>query len=260
MKDVELLDQYRQGSHEAFAELVRRHIDWVYSAARRRVRDEHLADDVCQASFLVLAKKPPRLKGGQTLSAWLFSVVAHVSMRAVRTEVRRRYRESEAAKMRSQTRPSETEQWEAIAPDLDGLIDRLRYADRQALILRFYEQRSIAELAISLGIAEPAARKRVSRAIEKLRDILARKRVTMPCAALAGVLLTHAITPAPAAMASMIAGSSLAAGPSAALADGVIAMLKANTLKFATATAAGAVITFDDQHCAPADGRDGKGT
>src|SRR5262245_4863764 len=89
--DGRLLEEFRGGSQDAFAELLHRHADWVYSVARRRVLgDEHLAEDVAQAAFIVLARRPPLLRGGQALSAWLFTVVNLCAKQALRNERRRR--------------------------------------------------------------------------------------------------------------------------------------------------------------------------
>src|SRR5262245_25905492 len=99
MTDAELLEEFRSGSKRAFEALVRRHVDWVNGLARRLVHDTHLADDVTQATFMVLARKAPRLKLGQTLSPWLFPVANYAAKQVLRAEHRRRLRETEAAKM-----------------------------------------------------------------------------------------------------------------------------------------------------------------
>jgi predicted DNA-binding protein (UPF0251 family) len=180
----------------------------------------------------------PRLWAGSALSPWLLTVVNLACKAALRSESNRRFCETEAAKMRSMTgQSSELAQWEQFSPHLDEMVERLGKADRSALMLRFYEQKSYAEVAEALGISEEAARKRVSRATDKLRTMLARKGITMPATALAGVLLSQVTTPAPAALVAAISAAPLAAsaGTAAALAKGVIAMMGATKLKLSAA-------------------------
>ena len=107
--DHDLLAEYRRGSEEAFARLVRRHIAWVHSIARRRVRDAHLAEDVTQAAFIVLSRKAARLRPGTVLPAWLFRVTTYAAAKAARAESRRVARETEAAMRRADVdQPDET--------------------------------------------------------------------------------------------------------------------------------------------------------
>ena len=74
MSDLELLSQYvRTGSQEAFAQIVRLYVDMVYSAARRQLRDAHLAEDVTQKVFVLLARKAPSLKREVLLGGWLYN-------------------------------------------------------------------------------------------------------------------------------------------------------------------------------------------
>jgi RNA polymerase sigma factor (sigma-70 family) len=243
MTDAELLEQHRQGSPTAFAELVRRHIDWVYSAARRRVGDAHLAEDVTQAVFEVLAKKMPRPKPGQTLSVWLFGVLNLTCKASLRKESRRHRHETEAAKMRSSNTTTESDTWQELGPQLEEVVQKLRHDDRQIVLLRFYEQKSFAEVGVILGISEEAARKRVSRATEKLRATFVRKGITMPATALGAVLLTEATKPAPVALARAI--SAPGAGASSAeiaFSKGVTSMMALAKAKLIVAVAA--VILF----------------
>jgi RNA polymerase sigma factor (sigma-70 family) len=237
MTDAELIEQHREGSQEAFAELVRRHIDWVYSAAKRRVGDSHLAEDVTQAAFIALARKLPRLWAGSTLAPWLLTVVNLSSKAALRAQSTRRRHEIGAATMRSEIDPSGSVNWDDVTPHLDELVERLGRADRNVLMLRFYQQKSFAEVGAILGISEEAARKRTSRAVEQLRSMFTRRGVNASSMALGAVLLAEAAKPAPAALAATI--TSTATGvtitSSAMLAKGAIAIMAWTKIKFAAA-------------------------
>lgn len=137
MNDQELLEQFRTGpkapSQQAFSQLVTRHLDWVYSAALRQVRDQHLADDVTQTVFIVLAKKAPSLRGSKPLTAWLFKVARYASLEALRAERRRKHHENKAMAMAQIRTPApagagENDQpsWEAVRPVLDDLRPSVR--------------------------------------------------------------------------------------------------------------------------------------
>jgi RNA polymerase sigma factor (sigma-70 family) len=162
--DHDLLAQYRRGSEDAFAQLVRRHIAWVHSIARRRVRDVHLADDVTQATFIVLARKAAALRPNTVLPAWLFRVTTYAAVKATRSESRRSVHEMEAAMRRARVdQPDET--LTELAPLLDDFVGRLRQKDREAILLRFYQRLSFTEVAAALRTTEEASRTRVVRAL-----------------------------------------------------------------------------------------------
>jgi RNA polymerase sigma factor (sigma-70 family) len=215
MTDQELIEQHRQGSADAFAALVRRHVDWIYSAASRRMGDAHLAEDVTQAVFTTLASKRPYTSNG-SLSPWLFGVLIRTCKVALKRQATRRRHETEAARMRPQTLESPANaEWSDIAPHLEEMVNKLRTSDREIVLLRFYEQKSFAEIAEMIGITEDAARKRVSRSVEALRGMLSRRGVSMPAAALGAVLAAEIVKPAPAAIAASFAsGSALTAAAS----------------------------------------------
>jgi RNA polymerase sigma factor (sigma-70 family) len=193
--DLELLRQYRAGSEAAFAALVARHVDWVYAAALRRVGNVQLAEDVTQCVFIALARSG-RMREGTVMSAWLFQVLRFTSAKAVRTELRRRHHETEAAKQRPAEAPSDDEaHWQELAPILDEAVASLGGRDRQAILLRFYQRSSIADVAGALAISEEGARKRVTRAVAKLRRQLVSQGVELVPAALAASMEAH-VTPA----------------------------------------------------------------
>src|SRR4051812_41948982 len=164
MVDSELIETFVErgdGAQAAFAELVRRHVNWVYSTARRLVNDAHLADDVTQAVFVVLAKKAGKVKQSGSISPWLFQVVQYVSRGALKMQRRRKFHEGKAAEMKAYETIEEVN-WGELSEMLDGAVGKLREIDRRAVLLRFYEQKSFAQVAVEMGTSEDAARKRVS--------------------------------------------------------------------------------------------------
>ncbi|HXR10019.1 MAG TPA: sigma-70 family RNA polymerase sigma factor, partial [Candidatus Acidoferrales bacterium] len=190
--DSSLLQEFAaHRSQEAFTELVARHSDWVYSAAERMVRDPHLAEDVAQAVFLVLAGKAAKLSD-VPLHRWLFKVTRYASANAIRARIRRDKYERLAAMSSSEILQGDPDEaWREIAPILDDSISRLRSRDRDALLLRFYQQKKLAEVAAALGVSEGAAKIRIARAIEKLRAVLRRRGIAVPTDALGAALLAH---------------------------------------------------------------------
>jgi RNA polymerase sigma factor (sigma-70 family) len=167
MTDVELLNQHRRGSDAAFADLVRRHLGWVYGVARRRLRDAHLAEDVAQAVFVLLHRKAPQFAADSAMITWLHKAAWYASETAARTERRRRGRETEAAIMQQNAVTStDPADWQHLAPLLDQLIAKLPRADREAILLRYYRDLPFADVAVQIGTTPDAARKRVDRAIK----------------------------------------------------------------------------------------------
>jgi RNA polymerase sigma factor (sigma-70 family) len=230
VSDHELLGRYAAGSgaaQEAFAELVKRHLDFVYSVAVRQVRDRHLAEDVTQAVFLVLAKKAGRINERTILSNWLFCTTRYTSANALKREARRRHHEHKNQAMTpanptaGQTNPDDTDaafDWESVAPLLDNALDALGRRDREAVLLKYIEGRSHRDVGHVLGISEEAARKRINRAIERLRGAFVAGGVTLSVAAVAVVLSNHAAgAAAPAGLAGAItAGVGAGSGGAAA--------------------------------------------
>src|SRR5689334_11540665 len=178
LTDQQLLLEYTgHRSEAAFAELVRRHVDFVYSAALRMVRDPHLAEDVTQAVFIALYQQAPRLTDRPVLSGWLHRTSQNLAAKTIRSDVRRRAREKEAMAMNEllSTEPDAT--WEQIAPHLDPALGHLSDADRDALLLRYFQRQSARQMAETLGTTEDAAQKRVSRALDRLRELFVQQGV-----------------------------------------------------------------------------------
>jgi RNA polymerase sigma factor (sigma-70 family) len=239
--DGQLIREYvESNSQSAFAQLAVRHASWVYSCALRRVRDPHVAEDVAQAVFIILAKKALKLTEDVTLNAWLFHVTRHAAAHALRSDARRRSHERKAASMVAETTAPESESMlQELHPRLDEMVGRLHQDDRQAVLLRFYQQKSMADVGTALHVSEDAAKKRVARAVEKLRQLLRGKGVTIPAAGLATALIAETTHSAPAAViASCAAGSA----PPASMGAADIARLTLSAMFRAKLKMAAAVI------------------
>lgn len=212
--DAQLLREYaRQGSEAAFGEIVTRYTDLVYSAVLRQIGSADLAEDVVQGVFTDLARKAPsladKLEENSTIVGWLYRSSRFAVAKHLRGEHRRRIRESQA--MQDFTPASTTSpEWERVRPVLDEALADLGEEDRQAMLLRFFQNQGFQAVGAALGISDDAAQKRVARALEKLRARLARHGITTTAAMLSAVLTTNAIQTAPAGLAAKLAGASLA--------------------------------------------------
>ena len=160
MEDWQLLQDYAErGSESAFRTLVGRHLGLVRAAALRQVNESALAEEVAQAVFILLARKARTLSRETVLAGWLFRTTRFVAARAARSEFRRQRREQEAVNMQELSLPDET--WRRIAPELDEGLERLGSAERNAVLLRFFEDKNHQQVGTALGITEEAAKKRV---------------------------------------------------------------------------------------------------
>jgi RNA polymerase sigma factor (sigma-70 family) len=205
-----LWDYARNGSEEAFAEIVRRHVDFVYSIAFRKVGgDAHLAQDVTQTVFADLARKAKSMSKDVVLIGWLHRDTCFRAADMVRKERRRRAREQKAVEMQMLDKTGE-DLWLQVAPFLDDAMDKLSDSERDALLLRFIEGKSWRETGHALAVSEDAVQKRAGRALEKLRAILARRGIVISSAAITGLLTANSIQAAPVGLAASLTGSALA--------------------------------------------------
>jgi RNA polymerase sigma factor (sigma-70 family) len=209
--DRQLLQQYaKAGTEGAFAELVRRHVDLVYSAAFRMTGQASAAQDVSQGVFLELARKAGDLVDHPVLTGWLHCTARNLGAKAVRAAVRRQHYEQEAAAVNklflAETEPA----WADIAPHLDEALGELDEVERDAILLRYFEKKSAPQMAAQIGISAEAAQKRVSRAVDRLRGVFARRGISAGAAGLVAVLTANAVQGAPAGLAAIISTTALA--------------------------------------------------
>jgi len=213
--DLELLNRYtRQHAEDAFAEIVRRHLDLVHSAALRQVRSPQLAEEVAQSVFTDLARNAHRLAPDTMLTAWLYQVTRRTAIDVVRREARRQLREQIATEMNAMN--ATAADWTHIEPLLDEAMHALDDTDRTAVLLRYFENKSLREVGQTLGTSEDAAQKRVSRAIERLREFFAKHDVTVGASGLVVVISTNAVQAAPVGLAVTISTAAALAGPTIA--------------------------------------------
>jgi RNA polymerase sigma factor (sigma-70 family) len=218
--DSQLLIRYAtRHDEDAFTEVVQRHLDHVYSTVLRLVGgDGQLAEDVTQAVFAELARQADSLSHRPVLSGWLHTTARFLAAKVVRGEQRRRQREQTALTMSPITAPEPA--WDEIRAFLDDSIGDLREADRDAIMLRYFERKPLAEVGAALGVSEDAARMRVDRAVDKLRGRLAARGVTSTAAALSTALAENLVGRAPVAVGSRITRRALATAAAAATAGG----------------------------------------
>lgn len=201
--DLDLLRQFaRDDSQEAFREIVRRHVNLVYSAALRQVRSPQLAEDVAQSVFADLARDAGKLKPDTILTAWLYTVARRTAVDTVRRESRRQLREQIALEMN--TMNATPDDWAQIAPLLDDAMAALDETDRTAILLRYFENKSLRDVGASLAISDDAAQKRVSRAVDSLRAFFTKEKLAVSAGAVVTLVSANAVQSAPVGLAANI--------------------------------------------------------
>jgi RNA polymerase sigma factor (sigma-70 family) len=241
----QLLNDYvTRNSDEAFRALVDRYGGMVYHAALRRLGSPQTAQDVTQAVFIALARKAARISRDTALAGWLYRATHFAVANVVREDTRRRQREEQVSM--NDGNPSFDESvsvWERVSPHLDQALSLLSSKDRDAVLIRFFDNKSHAELARILGTTEDAAKVRVSRAVAKLRLIFARQGIVAPTTALLAALSAFACSAAPVGLTTSVATVALAKGAGGSistltLAKGILKIMAWNKLKIAAAGAA----------------------
>jgi RNA polymerase sigma factor (sigma-70 family) len=244
--DAELLQQFaRNQSEAAFAELVQRHIGLVYSTAFRKTENPQQAEDVTQAVFIILGRKAGSLSPKTVLPGWLYHTTRLTTANLQRAEIRRIRREQEAFMQSTTNETASDELWSELSPLLEDAMAGLRASDRDAIVLRYFQNRSLAEVGIALGSTEAAAKMRVNRALEKLRKFFTKRGIDSSPAIIAGAISNHSVQAAPVALAKSVTAVAIAKGATATittltLAKGALKLMawtKTKTIIAATAAA-----------------------
>jgi len=233
-EDAQLLRRFaEEGAQDAFAELVRRQVNLVYSAALRQVGgDAHLAADVTQGVFLALARSARSLAGRPVLTGWLYTTTRYTAAKIVRTRCRRQASEAEAHAMNEILHQGTPEpDWDRLRPVLDEAMHELSERDREAILLRYFENRPFAEIGAACGLPENSARMRVERALDKLRVRLAKRGITSTAAALGAALSAQPVVTAPAGLAATVASASVVGAAAGGGAPGAWSFMSMTKLK-----------------------------
>ena len=215
LDDNALLREYiERDSERAFATLVGRHVNKVYSIALRHTRNPHHAEEITQAVFVILAKKSRDLPKMVIISGWLCRTAQLTATTFLRSEIRRARREQEAH-MQTLLDETESDAWPQIAPLLDSAMSRLSEADHHAIVLRFFDGKSMKEIGIALGTSEDTAKKRVNRAVDKLRTFFTKRGVVLSAAILTSAMSANSVQAAPVVLAKSITAVAITKGAAA---------------------------------------------
>ncbi len=228
--DAQLLRDYAdRGNEAAFREIVMRHTDLVYSAALRRVNSSDLAGDIAQSVFTDLSRKArplaDKLADNASLVGWLYRSTRFAALSQLRPHRRRFAHERQAMEQlltNSETAPG----WDRIRPLLDEAMDNLGDEDRDALLLRYFKNHDFRAVGLALGVSDDAAQKRVSRAVERLREFFAKRGVTVGASGLVVVISANAVQAAPVGLAVTISTAAALAGTTIAASTATITALK----------------------------------
>ncbi|MBI2513587.1 MAG: sigma-70 family RNA polymerase sigma factor [Opitutae bacterium] len=226
--DAELLRRFAEEQDQAaFATLVQRHVDFVHASALRQCRgNAHLAQEVTQQVFIDVSRCAARLGRHPVFIAWLHAATRFAVMNLLRSEARRLARETRAAREESSLRDDTSLDWENLRPVLDEVLGELKDRERSAVLLRFFEAKSLAEVGAALQLSETAARSCVDRALDKMRVLLARRGLTSTSAALGVALTSQPLSAAPSGLAAAITHMALGQSAGAASAASLLLMKK----------------------------------
>jgi RNA polymerase sigma factor (sigma-70 family) len=244
--DAQLLRDYAErGSEAAFREIVTRHTDLVHSAALRQVDSSDLAADITQKVFVDLARKAKpvadRLAAEASLAGWLHRATRYAALNHLRD--RRRWLANERQAMNQLlTNAESSADWEQIRPVLDEALDSLDDEDREAVLLRYFKNEDLRAVGRALGISDDAAQKRVSRAVERLREFFSKRNITVGVSGLAVLISANAVQCAPVALAATITAAAVLAGTTVTTSTAV-ATTKVITMTTLQKAIIGAVLT-----------------
>ena len=221
--DAQLLRDYARGMEAAFAEIVSRHTDLVYSAALRQVYSPDLASDVAQSVFADLARKARDLSGRlpreASLVGWLYRATRFAARDLHRGETRRNKRERQAMEQfHSDSGTGVPPVWSEIAPHLEAAMSELEETDRDAVLLRYFKNHDLRTVGATLGITDDAAQKRVSRAVDRLREFFAKRGIAIGASGLAVALSANAVQAAPVGLVLSISAAAALTGTTLATA------------------------------------------
>jgi RNA polymerase sigma factor (sigma-70 family) len=229
--DAELLEQFRKGFEDAFNVLVERYVALVHSVALRHTVNPQQAQDITQAVFIILARKAGTLGRGTVLPGWLYRTARLTAANFQRAETRRIRREQEAFMQSTLEEPATDALWRELSPQLDEAMASLGASERDALVLRYFQNKSVAEVGTFLGVQENTAQQRVSRALEKLRKFFVRRGVASATAIIAGAISANSVQAAPAGLAQAISTVAVTKGAAASV---TITTLVKGTMKTMT--------------------------
>lgn len=244
--DAELIALYvRERSESAFGQLVARHINLVYAAAVRQLRDPQSAQDVTQDVFVLLARRCGEMDGRIVLPAWLYKAAVLAARNALKAAARRRHREmaAQSDRPRRDSGDVDSSAFEDVLPLLDEAIGTLGERDRAALVLRYFKGQSVGDVGAALGISANATSKRLERAVAKLRTFFARRNVSIGAAAIASGLAAHGAQAAPPGLAAIVTCGALkattgaAAAGSGAIVKGTAILMASGNVKSVVAAA-----------------------
>lgn len=248
VNDIDLMRKYADGNSEsAFAELVQRHLNFVYSVALRYVGNAEDARDVAQAVFIILARKISSLRQRATLTGWLYETTRFTARQLLRTKARRQAREQEAYMDSIVHSPDTDTVWKQLAPILEDAMARLNEKDRALLALRFFENKSVAETASLLGLNEWTVRKRAERSVEKLRVFFYKRGIAVPASVLTSTISANSIYAAPSGLAVTISAVAFTKGATASISTltlikGALKLMIWSKTKFAISTALAVIL------------------